>query len=143
MGFEIYKDYSGLYLSQQQYIFEILERGNMSLCNPYFTLIALSTKLSTTEGKRFFNPTLYRSIEIFFIINKPSQYLSNLLEQHYNACKRVLRYIKGMSSLGLTFRSSLQPLSFHDFSDSDWARSPDDRKSNTRSCVFLRGNLIF
>uniref|UniRef100_A0A803QGW3 Uncharacterized protein n=1 Tax=Cannabis sativa TaxID=3483 RepID=A0A803QGW3_CANSA len=78
---------------------------------------------------------------IAYSVNKLSQYLKSPTVKHWNACKRILRYIKGTPHLGLHFRPSTL-LSLEGYSDADWASSLDDRKSTSGFCVFLGGNLI-
>ena len=56
-----------------------------------------------------------------------------------NAAKRVLRYIKGTSSLGLRYERGMKKHSIQGFSDSDFAGDSDDRKS-TSVQVFFNGN---
>lgn len=116
--------------------------------------MSLNAKLTRQDGSAFENPTLYHSIigalqylcntrpGISFVVNKLSQFLSNPLDIHWIACKRILRYLKGTLNLGLFFRSSTSPLALNSFTDADWASSLDDQKSTTGG-VFLRGNLVF
>jgi hypothetical protein len=67
--------------------------------------------------------------------------LHNPTDVHWQAVKRLLRYLRGTASLGLIFtprsRFSLQA-----FSDSDWAGCPDDRRSTGRYLVYMGTNLI-
>ena len=56
-----------------------------------------------------------------------------------NAAKRVLRYMKGTSSLGLRYERGMKKHSIQGFSDSDFAGDSDDRKS-TSVQVFFNGN---
>jgi hypothetical protein len=56
------------------------------------------------------------------------------------AAKRVLRYLKGTVEFGLHYtRGSLQ---LNGYCDSDWAGSPDDRKSTTGYGIYLGPCLI-
>ncbi len=45
--------------------------------------------------------------------------------------ENVKRYLKGTQELGLTFRTSLSPLTLKGFCDSDWGASIEDRRSAT------------
>lgn len=78
--------------------------------------------------------------DIAFIVNKFSQYLHCPTSIHWQACKRVLRYLQSLD-LGV----HLQPTSEQcliSFADYDWARSLDDRQSTNKYCVLLGPNLI-
>ncbi|GJT34015.1 putative reverse transcriptase domain-containing protein, partial [Tanacetum coccineum] len=62
-------------------------------------------------------------------------------EQHMEALKRILRYLKGTLSQGLFIRpSSIDRLVC--YSGADWARCPDTRRSTSGLCVFLGENLV-
>ena len=54
---------------------------------------------------------------------------------HLEAAKRVLRYIRGTLSHGISFTPG--PLTLTAFSDADWAGDPSDRRSTTGLLVFL------
>ncbi|CAM8884320.1 unnamed protein product [Rhodiola kirilowii] len=79
--------------------------------------------------------------DISFAVNKVCQYLSNPTDVHWEAVKRILRYVKGTLDTGLKFRkSSLTRLSI--FTDADWAGCLDDRRSTGGYAIFLGPNLI-
>ena len=60
---------------------------------------------------------------------------------HWQAVKRILRYLKHTISHGLLFTKSTSSL-LEAYFDADWAGCPDDRKSTDGYCVFLGSNLI-
>lgn len=79
--------------------------------------------------------------DISFAVNKVCQYLSKPTDVHWEAVKRILRYIKGTIAIGLQIcRSSSTLLSV--FTDADWAGCADDRRSTGGFVVFLGSNLI-
>jgi hypothetical protein len=57
------------------------------------------------------------------------------------AAKRVLRYVKGTTDLGLRITRSSSTL-VSEFSDADWARCIDDHQSTRGFTVFLGSNLV-
>ena len=85
----------------------------------------------TSEGEVFLDPFLYRIIidslqyltytqfDIAFVVNKLNQFLSSPKQQHWLACKRLLRFLKGIVGLGLLFTPS--DLSLEVYTDADHA----------------------
>lgn len=72
---------------------------------------------------------------------KLSQFLQAPTVEHWSACKRDLRYLKGSQHFGLHFKPSTR-MNLECFSNADWASSVDDRRSTSGCCVYLGGNLI-
>ncbi|KAL5735759.1 hypothetical protein ACOSQ2_030547 [Xanthoceras sorbifolium] len=132
---------------------DLLTRTKMLDSRPCATPAAVSIKLSAHDGDAFHDPSLYRSTigalqyltlsrpDLAYIVNKLSQFLSAPTNIHWQACKRVLRYIRGTSDFGLIFQKSSN-LSLECFVDADWASSIDDRRSTSGYCAFLGGNLV-
>ncbi|KAL5753589.1 hypothetical protein ACOSP7_021809 [Xanthoceras sorbifolium] len=142
LSFEAYRNGIGLFLTQTKYINDLLVETNLATSKPCPTLISAGTKLSLYVGNRFLDPTLYRSIvDISLIVNKLSQFIVAPIDVHWQACKRVLRYLKGTTSHDLVFTAS-PAFKLQAFCDADWASSIDDRKSTSGCCVFLGNNLI-
>jgi hypothetical protein len=61
---------------------------------------------------------------------------------HWNAIKRILRFLRVTLPDGLHF-SSHSTFDIHAYSDSDWAGNADDRRSIIGFCIFLGSNIIF
>ena len=61
---------------------------------------------------------------------------------HFEAVKRILRYLKGTLGSGLPIHHSPVPSLLVAYSDADWAGCPDTRRSTTGYCVFLGKTLI-
>jgi hypothetical protein len=63
------------------------------------------------------------------------------MEPHLMALKRILRYLQGTLSLGLTMcRSS--PIDLVVYTDADWAGCPDTRHPTSSFAVFQGDNLV-
>ncbi|XP_044505634.1 uncharacterized mitochondrial protein AtMg00810-like [Mangifera indica] len=153
LGFEVIRSVTGLHLNQTKYAQDLLTRAKMVDAKPCTTSFATSSRLTLDDSPAFDDPSLYRSIvgalqyltlsrpDIAFSVNKLSQFLQKPTLTHWQACKSVLKYIKGTMSFGLQFisRSMLQ---LNCFSDADWASSLHDRRSTTGYCLFLGPNLI-
>lgn len=153
LGFEVHRDQHGISVNQRKYVIDLLSRTNMHDAKAQPTPMCPSTKLHSQSGDPLDNPFIYRSTvgalqyltltrpDIAYFINKLSQFLKSPTTAHWAACKRILRYLVGTSSLGLRFaRSSVFDL--QGFADADWAGCLDDRKSTSGFCVYFGGNLI-
>jgi hypothetical protein len=153
LGVEVTALKSGLLLSQRRYILDLLKRTNMIEAKPISSPMASSSSLSAFAGDPMEDPLLYRSTvgslqylslmrpEPAFAVNRVCQFMHKPSKLHWQAVKRILRYLKHTLSHGLLLtRSNVTNLEV--FSDADWAGCPDDRKSTGRYCVFLGSNLI-
>ncbi|TYK30560.1 putative inactive tRNA-specific adenosine deaminase-like protein 3 isoform X6 [Cucumis melo var. makuwa] len=70
-----------------------------------------------------------------------SQIMQAPYEEHMEAIKRIMRYLKTTPSKGLMFRNTDKKI-IEAYTDSDWARSVVDRKSTFGYCTFVWGNLV-
>jgi hypothetical protein len=143
---------SGLFLSQRQYMLEILDRAGMADCKSCTTPVALDPKLSAS-GALVADPTDFRSLagalqyltfsrpDISYAVQQICLHMHDPREPHLAALKRILRYLRGTLHMGLLIRPSAQQ-DLVVYSDADWAGCPDTRKSTSGYAVFLGDSLI-
>lgn len=62
-------------------------------------------------------------------------------QAHMQIVKRILSYLKGSIGRGILMRNN-NHTRIMGFLDVDWAGSAYDRKSTTRYCTFVGGNLV-
>ncbi|KAL0404275.1 UNVERIFIED_CONTAM: Retrovirus-related Pol polyprotein from transposon RE2 [Sesamum radiatum] len=67
--------------------------------------------------------------------------MENSSEDHMNAMKRILLYLKGTFDYGIFYTSS-NDACLKGYCDSDYTGDADDRKSTTRFVFYLRENEI-
>jgi hypothetical protein len=79
--------------------------------------------------------------DICFVVNTLSQFQVEPRHEHCIVAKHVLRYIRGTINYGLRYTASSN-IQLHGFTDSDWARSADDRKSTSGMCFSLGSAMI-
>jgi hypothetical protein len=79
--------------------------------------------------------------DIAFAVEQVCLYMHDPMEPHLMALKRILRYLQGTLSLGLTMcRSS--PIDLVVYTDADWAGCPDTRHPTSSFAVFQGDNLV-
>jgi histone deacetylase 1/2 len=155
LGIEVQKVNDRHVLNQAKYAQEILTRVNMQHCRASPTPISSLEKFSAYErsplGEE--DSTSYRSMvgalqyltvtrpDILYVVNKVCQFLHAPTTVHWTAAKRILRYVKGTPTIGLTF-SKVSSWLISAFSDADWARCVDDQRSTRGFAVFIGSNLI-
>ena len=145
----------GMTLTQRKYALDLLHRVSMDNCKSTSTPLSSTVGLARDTGALLGteNSFRYRSIvgglqyltrtrpNISFAVNKVCQFLSQPTEVHWEAVKRILRYVKGTLNTGLTFHKS-SSVGISIFTDADWAGCVDDRRSTGGFAVFVGPNLV-
>ncbi|CAN6702167.1 unnamed protein product [Malus baccata var. baccata] len=152
LGIQIFRSSKGLFLSQEKYVIDLLKKTEMMDAKPASTLCLPYNRLLKEDGHPFNNPSLYRSVvgalqylvftrpDIAFSVHQVSQFMQAPMISHFIAVKRILRYLKGSLSHGITY--SRGELIIKALSDDDWVGDPNDRRSTTGLVVFLGNNPI-
>ncbi|XP_078164569.1 uncharacterized protein LOC144559423 [Carex rostrata] len=153
LGIEVVRTTNGLHLSQAKYIRDLLVRAKMHDSKPCGSPMSTTISLSRHDEDLMNDPHLYRTIvgalqyttitrpDIAYSVNNVSQFMHAPTSTHWLAVKRILRYLKGSPSFGLSLHVDLS-LTLHAYSDSDWAGYPDDRRSTSGFCIYLGSNLV-
>ncbi|GKV31748.1 hypothetical protein SLEP1_g40416 [Rubroshorea leprosula] len=143
----------GLFLCQTKYIFDLLARTGMSDCNAAATPLSPRHKLAASDSPPYLDSTQYRSIvgalqyltftrpDIAFAVHQVCQYMHAPTENHFQAVKRILRYLKGSAHYGLQLFKGFSP-SLHIYTDADWAGCLESRRSTSGYCLFFGKSLI-
>ncbi|KAL0533145.1 hypothetical protein IC582_030360 [Cucumis melo] len=156
IGIEIFRDrtHGLLGLSQKAYINKVLEKLKMNKCSSSVVPIQKGDKFSLMQcpknelernqmetisyasivGSLLYAQTCTR-LDISFAVGMLGRYQSNPGMDHWKAAKKVLRYLQGAKDYMLTYKRS-DHLEVIEYSDSDFARCVDTRKS-TFGYLFL------
>jgi hypothetical protein len=130
-------------VTQSKYTREILERFNMNEFKVVSTPLEQNDKLSSVDETKEAKCTLYRQLvgslnyltttipDIAYSVSILSQFMTKPLESHWVDAKKVLRYLKGTVNFGIMYTDNCD-VELVGYSDSYWARNPDDRKSTFR-----------
>jgi hypothetical protein len=155
LGMEIvYGNDGSIKIHQHSYIQQLLERHGMGDCTPVTTPLDTSAKLSAiTDDEASADPKEYASIvgglmfaacvtrpDIMCAVGQLSQFFNNPSSKHLSAAKRVLRYLRGTPTLGITYRPP--PMRLQGYSDADWAGDVDTRRSTTGYVVMLNNGAV-
>lgn len=148
LGIEFTRQEDAVALVQKGYIYKVLKRFGMEQCNAVSTPMDTNVKL-TSEPTEEEQKLPYRELvgcltylalttrpDISFAASRLGQFNDCFSEVHWKAAKRVLRYLKGTTDLGLVYRADLSPLM--GFVDSDWGGCEVDRRSQS-DFVFMLG----
>jgi hypothetical protein len=152
LGIHVSRNNQGLHLNQAKYVLDLLHRVDMIGAKPYAAPFTSGKKLTKFDGDPLPDPSLYRHIvgvlqyctltrpDIAYSVNQLCQFLHCPTTTHFQAAKRVLRYLKGTPDPGLLFTPG--PIQLNAYCDSDWAGDPTDHRSTSGYGVFLGHCLL-
>ncbi|GJY22357.1 putative ribonuclease H-like domain-containing protein [Tanacetum coccineum] len=152
-GLQVQQKEDGIFISQDKYVAEILKKFNYFDVKSALTHVDLEKPLVKDGDADDVDVHLYRSMigslmyltasrpDIMFAVCACTRFQVTPKTSHLLAVKRIFRYLKGKSTLGLWYsRDSLFELVA--YTDSDYAGATQDRKSTTGGCLFLGNRLI-
>ncbi|XP_071718821.1 uncharacterized mitochondrial protein AtMg00810-like [Rutidosis leptorrhynchoides] len=151
LGIEVSYNTSCNFLSQK-YAHDILTRAKLLDIKPVATPLSTSADF-TSQGVPFNDPSLYRSLvgalqyltitrpDLSYVVNQVSQFLHAPRKDHFQAIKRIVHYVKGTLSYGLSCLHAPAP-TILGYSDIDWAHCIEMRRSAYGYSIFLGGNLV-
>ncbi|KAG5893608.1 hypothetical protein JTB14_019279 [Gonioctena quinquepunctata] len=144
-----------LALSQEQYIYELLEKYNFLNCKPTSTPMDCGTRLEKARpGDSRTDKELYQSKigcllylamgtrpDIAHTVNVLSQYCVDPSTIHNSSVHHLFRYLKGSMHYKLIYKPVGSP-SLKLYSDASFANSLDDRRSYTGFVAFYGGSVV-
>lgn len=153
LGIEVTRTSNGLHLMQRRYIIDLLTKTHMLDAKPVSTPLPTSPKLTLHSGTLIDNAAEYRMVvgslqylaftrpDIAYAVNRLSLFMHKPTTDHWQAAKRVLRYLSGTLSYEI-FLCKNSPLTLHGFSDEDWGGDTDDYASTNAYVIYLGKNPI-
>jgi hypothetical protein len=157
LEFERNREKRQLVIHQSRYTTELLQRHQMDTCAPKSTPWDSGVKLTKEmspgpadeEEQAVMADVPYRTVvgELLFLsistrpdishaVGQLARFVANPGLRHWAAAKRVLRYLNGTRSLGISFDGN-QPLELLGYADADWAGSEERR--STSGYIFTYG----
>ena len=153
LGLKAIRTPNGLHLMQRKYITDLLNKVDMLHAKPVSTPLPSSPKLTLNSSTTLSDPHEYRMIvgslqylaltrpDISYAINKLSQYMHRPTTDHWQAVKRVLRYLSGTLTHGIFLQKQKNPM-LHAFSDADWAGYSNEYVSTNAYIIYLGSQPI-
>ncbi|XP_062557021.1 uncharacterized protein LOC134221866 [Armigeres subalbatus] len=144
LGMRIDYNRSGgtLRMSQESSITKVLNRFGMSECNSTRTLIEKGLQLphgglnAGEPYRELLGSLMYIMLCVRPDVCYPVGYLGRFQQDsstvHWNALKRVVRYLSGTKTLCLEYQRNSEAEALVGFADADWAADLQDRKSVSR-----------
>ncbi|KAL4033413.1 hypothetical protein IC575_006500 [Cucumis melo] len=131
LGMEVARSKEGISVSQRKYTIDLLTERGMLGCRPADTLIEFNYKLGNSDDQVPVDKEQYQRLPVY-----EAPY-----EEHMEAVKRILRYLKTTPGKELMFRK-IDKKTIKAYTNSDWAGSVVDRKSTSGYCTFVWGNFV-
>ncbi|GJS69018.1 retrovirus-related pol polyprotein from transposon TNT 1-94 [Tanacetum coccineum] len=148
LGLQIKQMEDGIVFNQSKYIKEMLKKFGLEDSKPMKTPMSSDTKLTKDEDCKSVDSTKYRGmigILLYVMESRPDIMFSVCLcarfqeapkTSHLEAVKRIFRYIKGTTHLGLCYSKGTD-IETVVYADSNHARDYVDRKSTSGICTFV------
>lgn len=156
LGINVIRDKSKgiIKLNQSEYIKRLLVRFGMSECKHVSTPMSVGSKLckpsvalddDVYNYRQLLGSLMYLSVctrpDISYACSQLSQFNSGFDLSHWQAAKRILRYLAGTINYSLCVIKS-NKLSLSAYTDADWGNDSTDRKSYTGFVVKLGNNVV-
>ncbi|XP_050242180.1 secreted RxLR effector protein 161-like [Quercus robur] len=153
LGLQVKQRKDGIFISQEKYARNLVKKFGLDSKKHASTPMSSSTKLSLDSSRIEVSPTLYRSIigsllhltasrpDIAFSVGVCAHYQAAPKESHLTAMKRIIRYTNGTLEYGLWYSKDSNDC-LAGYSDANWRRSVNDRKSTSGECFYLGNNLV-
>nr|GEV83592.1 retrovirus-related Pol polyprotein from transposon TNT 1-94 [Tanacetum cinerariifolium] len=138
----------GIFFNQSKYIKEMLKKFSLEDSKPIKTPMSSETKLTRDEDEESVDDTKYRGMigtllyltaswpDIMFSVCLYARFQEVLETSHLEAVKRIFRYIKGTTHLGLWYPKGTGVDTIV-YVDSDHAGDYVDRRSTSSICTFM------
>src|SRR4051812_24070115 len=136
-----------------KYVKELLKKFNLLESKEAKTLMHLTCVLGKDEVSKMVDQKLYRGMigsllyltasrpDILFSVCLCARFQSDPRESHLTAVKRILRYPRGSTNVGLVYRR-YEDYNLVGFCDTNYTGDRVERKSTSGSCHFLGSHLI-
>lgn len=156
VGMEIHRNRmkKTIQISQTSYLKKIIQKFKMndakSISTPADVNVTLMKSTNKEQvkfpyrqavGSLMFASTVSRP-DICYAVGEVSRYLENPDESHVSALKRILRYLKDTLNLCIEYNASSDKVILEGYTDADFARNIDSRRSTTGYVFMINDSAI-
>ena len=115
LGIKVNQSEDGIFICQTKYAKDILKRFKMVNCKLVVTPIVIGKKLSKKDEGSCVDLTLYKRLvgslmyltakgaDIIFVVSLISRFMKTPKSTHWQAGKRILRYVVGTTDYGVLY----------------------------------------
>ena len=155
LGINIIQEKSSTFINQSTFTKALLKKFQFENCKPIATPVDVSQKLvNSEEDSELFDPETYQSAvgallylstrtrpDISYAVSNISKFSSKPSKQHWQAVKRIFRYLNGTIDYGILYEKEKISECFG-YSDADWAGDQTDRKSTSGHCFTIGSGIV-
>jgi hypothetical protein len=103
--------------------------------------MSTSVKISSDLARKPVDLYTASRLDIAFSVGVCARFQANPKESHLTAVKSIIRYVNDTLLYGIWYSRETN-LVVARYSDADWARNADDRKSTSGGCFYVGNNLV-
>lgn len=153
VGLQIERYDDHIFIHQQKYIEKLLFKFNMSNANSSSIPVDPHTTLEKSKSEpdrripyreavgSLMHLAIVSRPDIMYAVSLVSRYLDSFDNTHWNAVKKILKYLKETQDYGLRYSAATQNI-VEGYSDADYAKDTETRKSTTGYVFIKNGAAI-
>ncbi|GKA80532.1 retrovirus-related pol polyprotein from transposon TNT 1-94 [Tanacetum coccineum] len=154
LGLQVSQSPRGIFINQAKYALETLKKYGMDLSDPVDTPMvdrlkldeesSLGIPVDQTRFRGMVGSLMYLTAsrpDLVFVVCMCARYQAKPTKKHFEAIKRVFRYLKGTINMGLWYPKD-NAMSLTAYADADHAGCQDSRRSTSGSAQFLGDRLV-
>src|ERR1051325_9194590 len=153
LGLQIKQLKDGIFINQSKYCKELLKKFDMENCKAMNTPMGSGTYVDQDESGTPIDITKYRGMigsllyltasrpDIMFSVCLCARFQANQKESHLMAVKRIMKYLKGTTNVGLWYPKG-SVFNLIGYSNADYTSCKTDRKRTSGTCHILGNALV-
>ena len=150
---QIHQQDSGIFLSQSIYAKNLVKKFCLESTSSIRTPMSSNVKLTVDLLAKSIDSSLYGSMigsllyltasrpDISYSVGVCVRYQANPKESHMIVLKRIIKYVKTIAEFGVWYNKDTNDV-LAGYSNADWARNANDRKSTSGGCFYVGNNLV-